>query len=156
MSAGNIKIFSSVVALVACAASFGNAGAQQPIAAKSYSTPYKDPNLATVLSVVVPGGGQLYAERWGKGLGLFGGTAAAVGIAINASNSRCTVGNTCNTHAVETGAIIAGALVWGYGWATAGRDARLRNNQMLNGSSFAPFLDRRDGRTFAGVALRTH
>jgi hypothetical protein len=157
MTAGAcIRKFSSIAALAACASAFGAAGAQQRAPAKSYATPYKDPVLATVLSVLVPGGGQLYAERWGKGIGLFGGTAAFVGIAIDASNSHCTVGNTCNTHAVETGAIIAGALLWGYGWATAGRDARLRNNQMLNnGSSFAPFLDRRNGQLLAGLALRT-
>ena len=157
MSAGAcIRRFSSIAALAACATAFGAAGAQQRAPAKSYSTPYKDPELATVLSVLVPGGGQLYTERWGKGIGLLGASAAFAAIAIDASNSKCTVGNNCNTHAVETAAIIAGAVAWGYGWATAGRDARRRNSQMLNnGSSFAPFLDRRNGQLLAGLALRT-
>jgi len=158
MTAGvNVRRFLSIVALAACAAVSGRAHAQQPSLAKSQPTPYKDPALATVIGVLVPGGGQLYAERYGKGLGLLAGTAAAVGIAVDANHaSKCNFGQSCSVSGIQTTAIIVAVVVWGYGWATAGRDARLRNTQMLNhGTSFAPFLDQHEGRVMAGLALTT-
>ena len=153
-----IKKLSSIVALTACAVSF--AGAQQPTTtARVRSVQYRDPDLATALSVVVPGAGQLYAGRLGKGLAIVGGSAAAIAIAIDANqhSSKCDGSNTsstgsCRVTGVQTTAIVAGVLVWGYGWLTAGRDARMRNAQMLN-SSFAPFLDRQNGRLLAGLTL---
>ena len=53
---------------------------------------------------------------------------------------------------VQTAGIVVAALAWGYGWVTAGNDARLRNNQMLN-TSLTPYLDGRNGRMLAGFSL---
>lgn len=157
MSAGvPIRHFSLLVGLVACALSSASARAQQPTTvARTQTLPVKDPQLATVIGVLVPGGGQLYTSRYGKGLALLLGSASGVGIAVDVSRSRCTVANTCNRTAVEAAAIASAVVLWGYGWATAGNDARLFNTQRLNRTSFAPFLDRRDGRTLAGLALST-
>jgi hypothetical protein len=126
------------------------AGAQQ---ATSRSLPHKDPTVATVLSVIIPGGGQAYATRYGKAAIIFAGTAAGVAIAIDAANSTCTGNDTCNHHSVQTIGIVTAALIWGYGWATAAGDARLHNNQMLLNTSLAPVLDRRNGRLLAGLRL---
>lgn len=145
-----------------CAVASRQVHGQQPVpvppeAAKSRSTPYKDPALATALSVLIPGGGQLYAGRLGKGLAVLGGTAAAIGIAVDANqSSRCDGGgHSCNVHGVQTVAIVGAVAVWGYGWLTAGSDARRRNAQMLNGTSIAPFLDEHNGRMVAGFSLKT-
>jgi hypothetical protein len=157
-----VRRFSSAIALAVCAVASRQAyGQQQPVpvpreAAKSRSTPYKDPNLATALSVLIPGGGQLYAGRWGKGLAVLGGTAAGIGIAIDANqSSRCDGGGPCNVHGVQTVAIVGAVAVWGYGWLTAGQDARRKNAQMLNGTSIAPFLNEHNGRMVAGLSLKT-
>lgn len=152
----DIRRFLTQAVLTACTAAFSAAGAQQPLPARSKPLPHKDPQLATILSVVVPGGGQLYSERYGKAAIIFAGTAAGIGIAVDAAQNRCNSGGSCHVNrSVETVGIVAAAVVWGYGWATAGRDARLHNNQMLNQSSFTPFLDRWDGRYVAGLTLKT-
>lgn len=107
-----------------------------------------------MFGVVFPGGGQLYAERFGKAAAIFGGTAAATAIAIDGSHHDCT--GTCHgVSPVQTGGIVAAVLIWGYGWVTAGADARMRNNQMLNTSSLTPFLDGRNGRMLAGFSFAT-
>ncbi|HEY2378087.1 MAG TPA: hypothetical protein VGH98_19080 [Gemmatimonadaceae bacterium] len=135
---------------------------QQPVPvktqpARSRSAPYKDPELATVVGVLVPGGGQLYAGRYGKGLGLFAASAVGVALALDSRHSnRCSVGISCSSDALKAGGIVIAALGWGFGWATAARDARKQNSQMLNNArSWVPFLERRDGRLLAGLALAT-
>ena len=156
-----VRKFSSVVALAACAVALGQALGQQPVPplstapARSRTTPYKDPDLATALGVLIPGGGQLYAGRYGKGLAVLGGTAAGIGIAIDANqSSRCDGGGPCNVHGVQTVAIVGAVAVWGYGWLTAGSDARRKNAEMLNGTSLTPFLDEHNGRMVAGLSLK--
>ena len=148
--------FSLIIATAACAVWSAPVRAQQvaPVA-RTQTLPVKDPMLATVISVLVPGGGQLYTSRYGKGLGLLLGSAAGVAIAIDANHSRCEVANTCNRQAVVVAGIASAAVLWGWGWATAANDARLFNTQRLNRTSFAPFLDRRNGQTLAGLALTT-
>jgi len=120
--------------------------------AKSRSLPHKDPTLATVFGVLFPGGGQLYAERWGKAAGIIGTAAVGTGIALDASFDKCGDKPSCHMSVVQTTGIVVAALAWGYGWVTAGTDARLRNNQMLN-TSVAPYIDRRNGRMLAGFSL---
>ncbi|HKW45817.1 MAG TPA: hypothetical protein VJN70_00170 [Gemmatimonadaceae bacterium] len=153
-----IRDLSLFVWLIACAALSGVVGAQQPTVATARvkTLPVKDPQLATILGVIIPGGGQLYTARYGKGLALLLGSAAGVAIAVDANHSRCTVGKTCNRGAVEAVGIGSAAVLWAFGWATAAHDARLFNTQRLNRTSFAPFLDRREGRLLAGLELKTH
>jgi hypothetical protein len=130
----------------------GPARAQQPDA-KSRAFSHRDPQLATVLGVLVPGGGQIYATRYGKGLVLLGGAAVGVGLAIDANQNACPHGGTCGYDVVKAGGIIGAAILWGIGWWTAAADARLYNTQQLRGVSFAPFLDRRNGQMVAGLTL---
>jgi TM2 domain-containing membrane protein YozV len=107
--------------------------------------------LATIFGIVLPGAGQLYVERYGKAAAIFGGAAVATGIAIDASHNGCT-GSCHGVSPVQTGGIVAAVLIWGYGWATAGSDARRRNTQMLN-TTLTPFLDERNGRMLAGFSF---
>jgi hypothetical protein len=141
-----IRRFSLAVALVTWAAAPVLARAQQTSTASAKRVPHKDPQLATIVGILVPGGGQFYAERYGKAAGVFVGTLAAVGIAVDAHHSD-------NTE-IETAGFVAAALIWGYGWVTAARDARLFNDQMLH-TTLTPFLDGRNGRFLAGLTLST-
>jgi len=142
-----IRKLSSVAVLAACTALSSAVHAQQTTPAISRQLPHKDPMTATILGIVFPGGGQIYTERWGKAVGIFTGTAAAVGLAIDAANN--------GQHDIETVWIVGAVAVWGYGWLTAGSDAERRNTQMLN-TTFAPFLDRYNGHWVAGLSLATH
>lgn len=142
-----IRKFSSIAALAVCATYASVAHAQQTTPAVSRPLPHKDPMTATILSVVFPGGGQIYTERWGKAAGVFTSTAAAVGLAIDAANN--------GQHEIEALWVAGAVVAWGYGWMTAGSDARRRNSQMLN-TTFAPFIDRRSGNWVAGLSLTTH
>jgi hypothetical protein len=147
-----VRRFLLASALALCAAPFGWARAQQPDA-KARAFVHRDPQLATILGVLIPGGGQFYAGRWGKGLALFGGAAVGVGLAIDANQNACPHGGTCGYDAVKAGGIIAAAALWGVGWWTAAADARLYNTQMLRGVTFSPFLDRHNGQMVAGLTL---
>jgi len=142
-----IRKLSSVAILAACTALSSVARAQQTTPAVTHRLPHKDPTTATVLGIVFPGGGQIYTERWGKAVGIFTGTGAAIGLAVNAANN--------NQHQIEALWIVGAVAVWGYGWFTAGSDAERRNSQMLN-TTFAPFLNQHNGRWQAGLSLLTH
>ena len=152
----SIRTLSLLIVLVASAVPPASARAQEPTTvAKTKTLPVKDPQLATIVGVIIPGGGQLYSSRYGKGLILLLGSAAGVGIAVDANHS-CTGGRTCNRASVEALGIGGAVILWAYGWATAATDARLFNTQRLNHTGFAPFIDRRNGRTLAGLALTLH
>lgn len=122
------------------------ARAQQTSTASTKLVPHKDPQVATVVGLLIPGGGQFYTERYGKGAGVFAGTLAGVAIAVNAGHSD-------NTE-IETIGYVGAGLVWAYGWITAARDARLFNDQMLQPTA-VPFINRRNQRLLVGVTLST-
>lgn len=124
----------------------GFARAQQTSTATAKPIPHKNPEVATVAGILFPGAGQFYAERYGKAAAVLGGTLAAVGVGVPASNA--------GEHSIATIAYVSAGLVWAYGWITAPRDARLFNDQMLH-TTLAPFLDRRNGRLIAGLTLTT-
>lgn len=150
-----IRKFSSAIGLAACAAAAYSVGAQETVRATSRPLPHKDPEVATIVGVLVPGGGQFYATRYGKAAGVFLGTAAAVAIAVDAANNDCSGGGPCHQHSIETIGVVTAALIWGYGWATAANDARMYNTQRLN-TTLAPVLHRgSNGRLLAGLQLTT-
>src|SRR4051812_5110845 len=158
--ANTAKVAASIAYLAAALIAFAPAhlGAQQPSAAvKMQPIGYKDPELATILGVVLPGGGQFYAGRTGKGALLLAGSVGSALVAVNTSHNTCDFGTSwtaCGSAGAEAVAMFAAVGFWAYGWLTAGRDARLHNEERLNGtSSLSPFLERRNGRTLAGLAL---
>jgi hypothetical protein len=118
------------------------ARAQQTATASTTLVPHKDPQLATVVGLLVPGGGQFYTERYGKAAGVFAGTLAGVAIAVNAGHSDNT--------SVETIGYVGAGLVWAYGWLTAANDARLFNAQRIH-TTAVPFISRRNQRLIIGI-----
>ena len=118
-----------------------------PAAARPYGAPRyalrstgliaKDPNAATSLSFIFPGGGQYYAGFPGKGLAI---TAIAIGAPIigyanvNGEYTTCYNsqfnGQRCSTRRDYTPAAIGlgvGIATWLYGIATAAPDAQRWN-----------------------------
>lgn len=88
---------------------------------------YKDPSLATILGFIVPGAGQMYAGKAGQGIVEFLVTAVGAGIAIRSSSSSCV--GSCSDAGIGA---IAAIAAWGFGFATAGRDARLYNQRVTD------------------------
>jgi TM2 domain-containing membrane protein YozV len=127
----------------------------------------KDPATATLLGVVLPGAGQMYAGRTGKGLALLGlsvgavvtgaqlssGTACTVTVPNPGSNvyvTNCTDGKRGPLHA-GVGVAVAS---WLYGAITAAGDARDANAVETRHASATPVIERTYGRTGLGLAYR--
>ena len=81
-----MKSFITAVVLVCIAAT--------PALAQAPQAGYKDPGTATLLSVVVPGGGQIYSGETQKGLLLLGGGLA--GLVLGAAMTTSSAGVSCD------------------------------------------------------------
>ena len=142
----------ALLALV-LASSWGLPASAQPTHAA------KSPSTATVLSAVIPGGGQIYAGETAKGgLLLVGsGTALATGAVVAKREPYFGCPDPCwefDTAPLLIGAGVAGAL-WLYGIVDAAGAARRANRRHgLASLELAPVRIAADGRHRAGVSLR--
>lgn len=131
--------------LLLCAVCAAPSLAQQPspvLRAQPFG--WKDPELASILSFVVPGAGQLYAGRPDKGSLIFGGTALATGVAIfEAAQTSCVTayGGSCSSRTVAAISGATAAAIWIVGWVTAPRDARVHNERLLSEAGLAAPID---------------
>lgn len=138
----------------------------QPVAAQS-SNPnldqvkYKDPGTATLLAVMVTGGGHLYAGEAGKGLLLMlaGGGAFLVGTAMTTASSD-DVGYYSYESDINWTPFVIGSAVylgtWIYGIADAPKAARRTNAKNGLGATpiqIAPYLIRDKGNTEGGIRV---
>ena len=95
--------------------------------------PYKDPGTATLISVLITGGGHIYAGETGKGAALLGIGIGAPIIGLVASSS--TVSASCDFYSCSddtnyTPLLIgfaAGLGAWIYGIADSGKAAHRMN-----------------------------
>lgn len=135
----------------------GNALRAQFISA----TAIKEPRIATLWGVLVPGAGQMYAGRSGKGLLLFvGAVGAASAGAIIHSNPCLTPLNYVETRCdnrttpLAVGTTIAAGL-WIYGFVTADDDAHARNARASGAPqlSVQPLVSRRGLGLHATVSI---
>jgi hypothetical protein len=110
----------------------------------------KDPATGVLFGFLVPGGGQFYAGRPVKGAVLAGITLGALVLPSASCDNQLT------GECVGTGLLAASAIIgtWAYGMITAPGDARAYNADHEGRLAIEPVLDRRHGRTGAGVALR--
>lgn len=119
----------------------------------------KSPAVATALSVVIPGGGQIYAGEPAKGgLILVGsGVALATGIVVAKRDPYFGCPDPCwefDTTPILIGAGVAGAI-WLYGVLDAPGAARRANQRNgLAAVELTPTLIAAEGRQRAGVSLR--
>lgn len=125
----------------------------------------KDPGVATLWSVFLPGGGQIYAGETGKGIGLLVGHAAALGTAIAVWDHEKTVTRTfayppghvpptytqtvrVPDHAPRTVALSVAGALWLYSLVDAAPAAR-RHDRRLG----LMLIPSRNYATVVGVSL---
>jgi hypothetical protein len=71
----------------------------RPAAAQQHPVGYKDPNTATIISVIVPGGGHLYSGETTKGAMILG--VGLGGLVLGTALSAESVGVDCNENTFE-------------------------------------------------------
>lgn len=139
--------------------------ASTPGFAQTPQAGYKDPGTSTLLSVVVPGGGQIYSGETQKGLALLGGGMAGLilGVAMTSSSAgvSCDDDFSCQDDTNYVPAAL-GYLTylgtWVYGIIDADDSADRMNAkhglaQVLSGD-VAPLVASAGGETRVGVTIR--
>ncbi|NBB99833.1 MAG: hypothetical protein GVY15_03110 [Bacteroidetes bacterium] len=123
---------------------------------------YRDPVVATALSLLVPGGGHFYAGETATGVTLVatGFGAPLLGLALTMrSEKRICDGYGCRTEVNLTPLLVGSGVMLGafvYGVADAGRAADRANRRrgVMEGVSVYPTAEVREGRIEPGFALR--
>ena len=130
-------------ALPAQIAEQGNASVAADSALSPERPSRKSGTTATLLAVLIPGSGHLYAGERGKGLALLAGTVAAAGIGYSYSRSTCpSSSDNCDvTPMVAADAVALG--LWVYGVFDA-HNATRRTNL---------YADSRNGATLLGLRV---
>ena len=104
---------------------------------------YKDPGTATLISVLITGGGQFYAGESGKGLFLMGGSLAAVLLGASASDAGTIECDWYDCYTTDENltpfylGVATAVGLWIYSVADAGSAARRSNER--NGLASARF-----------------
>ncbi len=90
----------------------------------------KDPGTAIVFSLLVPGGGQIYAGKPGKGTFILLGSVGALALGAASSSQTCTLYSCAQDNTgLQLGAAAA-LVLWGYSMFTAGADVREYNSKI--------------------------
>jgi hypothetical protein len=139
--------------------------ASAPALAQTAHAGCKDPGTSTLLSVVVPGGGQLYSGETNKGLALLGGGMA--GLILGVAMTSSSVGVSCDddfscqddtNYAPMALGYLTYFGTWIYGIIDADDSANRMNAkrgiaQVLSGD-VAPLVASAGGETRLGVTIR--
>ncbi len=137
-----------IAIILLCTFDLSRANAQHSVRDSSRITSFvtpKDPQLATILGVIMPGAGQLYAGRPIKGGLLIAGFSGAIigGVATSCfgccsyyERSRSCEGNLTPYY---TGLAVAAGL-WIYGFATSASDAEKTNRKNLRRLAISPLV----------------
>jgi len=117
---------------------------------------YKDPGTAMLMSVLIPGGGQIWAGETRRGATILVTSLAAPVIGAVAFSSMCGVGGTCSAAPYMLG-LLAGVGAWGYGVFDASSSAERVN--LANGATQArvrvePRVEDREGDVGVGLGVR--
>src|SRR6266542_2588686 len=89
-------------------------------------TVIKEPAVAVMWGIAVPGGGQMYADNWPKGILIFAGTAGLTYAAFSIAFSN--ICENCHHDDTKADAVLAtAAALWVYGFASAPHDAMRYN-----------------------------
>jgi hypothetical protein len=131
-------------AMPAQIAEHGNSPAADSSALGSPDSPRKSGTIATLLAVVVPGSGHIYAGETGKGLALFAGTVSAAVIGYSYSKSKCpsSSNDNCDVTPMVAADVVALGL-WVYGVFDAHNATRHANL----------YVDARNGATLVGLRV---
>ena len=122
------------ISVVLLAALFATAASTPACAQRAAEQPgYKDPGTSTLLSVIVPGGGQIYSGETGKGLALLGvgigGLTLGVAMTASSVSASCDFDNCSDDTNYAPMALGYAAYLgsWIYGIIDAGASARRMN-----------------------------
>ncbi|HEX6038948.1 hypothetical protein [Longimicrobium sp.] len=123
----------------------------RPATAQQQAPGYKDPGIATIISVVVPGGGQMYAGETKRGAMLLGIGMGGV-----------ILGSAMSVESTSAAPMLAGSLLylgtWVYGIMDASDSANrmnARRGMAVGGVRVEPTVAvQREGGTGVGVTLR--
>ena len=110
-----------------------------------HSAPAKDPATGTILGVLLPGGGQMYAGKVGEGMALLGVAIAAPLIGARIASTRPPLPGVSGTTYLSG---LVGFAAWAFGWSNAANDA-----EAYNGTVRASALPSASGLT-VGLSLR--
>lgn len=89
---------------------------------------YKDPGTATIIGVLVTGGGQMYAGETSKGLKLLAiGAGSMIAGEVLTISSCSSLNTTCSAGPIAVGALVY-LGTWAYGLMDAGDAARRHNS----------------------------
>jgi hypothetical protein len=123
----------------------------KPAAAQQPPAGYKDPGIATIISVLVPGGGQMYSGETKRGAMLLG-----IGLGGVMVGSALTIGSTSAAPALLGSLIYLGS--WGYGIMDASDSANRMNAKRglaVGGVQVQPSIaPGSEGGTRVGLELR--
>jgi len=129
-----------------------------PARAQQHPERYKDPGTATLLSVVIPGGGQLYSGETGKGAAILGVGLGSF-IVGSADPGSCDSNFNCGSNVAP---LVIGSLVylgaWVYGISDASGSAKRMNTK--NGiarvipDNVSPLVAPSASGTHVGLSLR--
>lgn len=134
-----------------------------PFAAKAQQKDpsYRDPGTATIYSVVIPGGGQLYSGETTRGLLLLAGSSAAL-LAGNvlSSPAKCDYDSSFSLSCKEanntplTIGMLASLGIWGYGIYDAKKSAERMNLKRAHHTArFEASFDIRGSQSKFGVRI---
>jgi hypothetical protein len=136
-----------------------------PALAQTSPAGYKDPGTSTILSVVVPGGGQIYSGETNKGLALLGGGMAGLILGFAMTSSSAGISCDDDLDCQDDTNYVPAALgyltyfgTWIYGIIDADDSANRMNSkrglaQALSGD-VAPLVSSSGGETRVGVSIR--
>jgi len=122
---------------------------------------YRDPGTATIYSVVLPGGGQLYSGETTRGLMLLGGSSAAIlaGSALS-SPAKCDYDAAFSFSCKEANntplriGMLASLGIWGYGIYDAKKSAeRMNLKREHHTARIEPTFDVRGSQSVVGVKI---
>lgn len=137
-------------------------GDTRVLAQGTASPEYRDPAMATALSILVPGGGHFYAGETATGATLvatgIGAPLIGLGLTVRSEERVCN-DYECRTEANLAPLFVGAAVMVGtyvYGIADAGRAADRANRRrgIANSVRVYPTMDLREGRAAPGLALR--
>jgi hypothetical protein len=136
--------------------------AATPAAAQRATPPvgFKDPGTATLIGVLVPGGGQIYAGETKKGLTLLGvgvgGLVVGTAMTVSSGDVDCDDDFDCDSDSSALPAILGYAVYlgsWVYGIIDAD-DSANRMNAQRGMAGVTPFVTRVGEGTGVGVSIR--
>jgi hypothetical protein len=124
-----------------------------PTAASAQQTEsqFKSSTTGVALGLLLPGGGQMYSGKFGKGVAVLSITFASL---LAADKAGCT--SDCPgglERSVAFPLAILGLSTWIYGMATTPADVRVYNAELAQRSAATPMLWHLEGRTVVGFAL---